>query len=30
MRWNTPIVTEVCVGLEVTGYISSDETPPEF
>jgi coenzyme PQQ precursor peptide PqqA len=30
MRWNRPIVTEICVGMEVTGYISDDEVPPEF
>lgn len=30
MRWNKPIITEFCVGMEVTGYMSDDEVPPEF
>jgi coenzyme PQQ precursor peptide PqqA len=30
MRWNKPIITEFCVGMEVTGYISDDEVQPEF
>jgi|EndMetStandDraft_6_1072998.scaffolds.fasta_scaffold225257_2 coenzyme PQQ precursor peptide PqqA len=30
MRWSKPIVNEFCVGMEVTGYISDDEVPPEF
>ncbi len=24
MTWNTPIVTEICVGMEVTSYDSAD------
>ncbi|WP_424124630.1 pyrroloquinoline quinone precursor peptide PqqA [Roseiarcus sp.] len=23
MSWNTPVVTEVCVGMEVTAYLSA-------
>jgi coenzyme PQQ precursor peptide PqqA len=30
MRWNKPIVTEICVGMEVTGYMPNDELPPEI
>jgi coenzyme PQQ precursor peptide PqqA len=29
MEWVTPIVVEVCVGMEVTSYESAD-LPPEF
>jgi coenzyme PQQ precursor peptide PqqA len=25
MAWETPIVTEIAVGLEVTAYVSEDE-----
>ena len=24
MTWNTPLVTEICVGMEVTSYDSAD------
>jgi coenzyme PQQ precursor peptide PqqA len=29
MTWQTPIVEEICVGMEVTSYESAD-LPPEF
>jgi coenzyme PQQ precursor peptide PqqA len=29
MAWQTPIVEEICVGMEVTSYESAD-LPPEF
>ena len=29
MTWNTPIVEEICVGMEVTSYDSAD-LPVEF
>lgn len=29
MSWAKPIVTEICVGMEVTSYESAD-LPPEF
>ncbi|GLS22370.1 hypothetical protein GCM10007874_53880 [Labrys miyagiensis] len=30
MSWHKPVVIEICVAMEVTGYISEDEVPPEF
>jgi coenzyme PQQ precursor peptide PqqA len=30
MAWETPVVTEVAVGLEVTSYISGDEGEVEI
>jgi coenzyme PQQ precursor peptide PqqA len=30
MTWETPIVEEICVGMEVTSYESADLPPPEF
>jgi coenzyme PQQ precursor peptide PqqA len=30
MAWETPIVEEICVGMEVTSYESADLPPPEF
>jgi coenzyme PQQ precursor peptide PqqA len=30
MRWNKPSVVEICVGMEVTGYMPNDELPPEI
>jgi coenzyme PQQ precursor peptide PqqA len=30
MKWNKPSVTEICVGMEVTGYMPDDVLPPEF
>ena len=31
MRWNKPsVVSEICVGMEVTSYMPNDEVPPEF
>jgi coenzyme PQQ precursor peptide PqqA len=30
MKWNKPSVTEICVGMEVTGYMPDDALPPEF
>jgi coenzyme PQQ precursor peptide PqqA len=30
MTWETPIIEEVCVGMEVTSYESADLPPPEF
>ena len=30
MVWETPIVTEVAVGLEVTSYVSGDEGEGEI
>jgi len=24
MSWNTPVVTEVCAGMEVTAYLSAE------
>ena len=29
MKWAKPVVTEVCVGMEVTSYESAD-LPPEL
>jgi len=29
MRWSKPGVVEVCVGMEVSGYMPNDELPPE-
>ena len=29
MEWVSPVVTEICVGMEVTSYESAD-LPPEF
>lgn len=29
MKWAKPVVTEICVGMEVTSYESAD-LPPEF
>jgi coenzyme PQQ precursor peptide PqqA len=29
MKWAKPVVTEVCLGMEVTSYDSA-ELPPEF
>ncbi len=29
MQWATPIVVEICVGMEVTAYVSA-ELPAEF
>ena len=30
MLWSKPSVVETCVGMEVTGYESSDELPHEI
>jgi coenzyme PQQ precursor peptide PqqA len=30
MRWSKPSVVEVCVGMEVSGYMPNDELPPEI
>ncbi len=30
MTWETPIVEEICVGMEVTSYELADLPPPEF
>lgn len=30
MRWSKPEVIEFCVGMEVTGYMSDEDMPPEF
>ena len=30
MTWETPVVTEVAVGLEVTSYVSGDEGEGEI
>ena len=30
MVWETPVVTEVAVGLEVTSYVSGDEGEGEI
>jgi coenzyme PQQ precursor peptide PqqA len=30
MRWSKPVITEFCVGMEVTGYVSEEDLPPEF
>lgn len=30
MSWSKPIVTEYCVGLEVTGYMSDDDMQSEL
>ena len=29
MKWAKPVVTEICVGMEVTSYESAD-LPPDF
>jgi len=28
MKWETPLVIEIAVGLEVTAYLSDDDTQP--
>ena len=31
MSWTTPILVEVCIGLEINGYLPADGyEPPEF
>jgi coenzyme PQQ precursor peptide PqqA len=30
MKWVSPIVIEICVGMEVTSYESADLPPLEF
>jgi len=31
MTWTTPVLIEVCVGLEINGYMPADGyVPPEF
>ena len=31
MSWSTPILVEVCIGLEINGYMPADGyVPPEF
>jgi coenzyme PQQ precursor peptide PqqA len=29
MRWTKPSLVEICVGLEINGYMPNDELPPE-
>jgi len=31
MAWTTPILVEICIGLEINGYMPADGyVPPEF
>jgi coenzyme PQQ precursor peptide PqqA len=31
MAWTTPIFVEICIGLEINGYLPADGyVPPEF
>ena len=31
MAWTTPVLVEVCIGLEINGYLPADGyVPPEF
>jgi len=31
MAWTTPVLVEICVGLEINGYLPADGyVPPEF
>jgi len=31
MAWTTPVLVEICIGLEINGYMPSDGyVPPEF
>ena len=31
MSWTTPILIEICIGLEINGYLPADGyVPPEF
>jgi len=31
MAWTTPVLVEICVGLEINGYMPADgSVPPEF
>ena len=31
MAWTTPVLVEICVGLEIKGYLPADGyVPPEF
>ncbi len=31
MAWTTPVLVEICVGLEINGYMPADGyVPPEF
>jgi coenzyme PQQ precursor peptide PqqA len=29
MAWTTPTLVEICVGLEINGYLPPEELPPE-
>jgi len=29
MRWTKPGIVEICIGLEINGYMPNDELPPE-
>jgi len=31
MAWTTPVLIEICIGLEINGYLPADGyVPPEF
>jgi len=31
MAWTTPVLVEICIGLEINGYMPADGyVPPEF
>ena len=31
MAWTTPVLVEICIGLEINGYMPADgDAPPEF
>jgi coenzyme PQQ precursor peptide PqqA len=31
MSWTTPVLIEICIGLEINGYLPADGyVPPEF
>jgi coenzyme PQQ precursor peptide PqqA len=31
MAWTTPVLVEICIGLEINGYMPADgSVPPEF
>jgi coenzyme PQQ precursor peptide PqqA len=31
MAWTTPVLVEICIGLEINGYLPADGyVPPEF
>jgi coenzyme PQQ precursor peptide PqqA len=31
MAWTTPVLVEICIGLEINGYMPADgNVPPEF